>query len=93
MTRYPGSPELARRLLRADDCLIVNELHPAEAKLLRRWAAVDTKIRVHQRDAVEAVKALLPPRVRRGIVLIDPPYEVKTEYDSIAAALPAAVAR
>lgn len=87
---YPGSPEIARRLMRTDDVLIVNELHPAEHAALRRWAAADKRVHVHRRDAVEAINALLPPKPRRGLLLIDPPYEVKDEYRTVATAVPAA---
>ena len=93
LSLYPGSPELARRRLRPGDALIVNELHPTESKALRAWAQDDPAIHVHARDAIEALTGLLPPRIRRGIALIDPPYEVKTEYDTIARALPGGVAR
>lgn len=92
-TVYPGSPELAWRSLRLGDELIVNEMHPREADALRHWARKSSAIHVHKRDAIEALSALLPPRIRRGIVLIDPPYEVKTEYNDIANALPAALKR
>lgn len=93
VTVYPGSPELARRILRHGDELIVNELHPREAETLRRWAKGNSAIHVHKRDAIEALTALLPPRIRRGIVLIDPPYEVKSEYGDVAATLPTAIKR
>jgi 23S rRNA (adenine2030-N6)-methyltransferase len=90
LTSYPGSPEIARRLMRADDALFVNELHPAEYRALRRWASSDTRVRVHRRDAIEAMSALLPPKPRRGLLLVDPPYEVKDEYRIVAEAVPAA---
>lgn len=87
---YPGSPEIARRLMRDGDVLIVNELHPAEHAALRRWASADGRVHVHRRDAIEAMNALLPPKPRRGLLLIDPPYEVKDEYKTVADAVPAA---
>ena len=91
LTRYPGSPALARAVLRADDRLILNELHPTALADLKRWAGRDTRIAVHSRDAMEALLGLTPPAVRRGIVVIDPSYEVKTEYAAIPEAVKKAV--
>lgn len=93
LARYPGSPQLIRDRLRAGDELIVNELHPADHEELMRWARDDERIHVHRRDALEALVALCPPRIRRGLVLIDPAYEVKGEYDSVPTALAKAHAR
>jgi 23S rRNA (adenine2030-N6)-methyltransferase len=75
LTRYPGSPEFARRLLRADDRIVLNELHPADHRSLAAYAAEDGRMRVAAEDANIAVKANLPPPERRGLTLIDPPYE------------------
>lgn len=86
---YPGSPALARALLRNDDRLILNELHPTAYRVLADWAGDDPRIAVHRRDAIELMGALVTPQLRRGVVLVDPAYEVKSEYESI----PAAVAR
>lgn len=90
LKRYPGSPELARGALRSDDRLIVNELHPAECAALVRWSRADDRVSVHQRDALEAATALVPPKIRRGLLLIDPPYEVKDEYRTVPEAAVAA---
>jgi 23S rRNA (adenine2030-N6)-methyltransferase len=84
---YPGSPELIRRTLRASDRLVVCELHPDDASLLKRRYRNDPQISVHHRDGYEALGALLPPSVRRGLVFIDPPFEQKNEAERIAAAL------
>ncbi len=81
---YPGSPAWARAHLRADDRLILNELHPTAYANLGRWARKDERISVHQRDSLEALPALVPPTPRRGLVLIDPPYELKGEYTAVA---------
>ena len=75
LTHYPGSPELARRMLRANDRLILNELHPLDHDALVAFAAKDERIRVTAQDANTAIKANLPPTERRGLILIDPPYE------------------
>jgi len=77
---YPGSPELMRRCLRPDDRLILCELHNTDAPELRRLMRGDVRVQVHLRDGFEAMGALLPPEPRAGALLIDPPYEVKTDY-------------
>lgn len=84
---YPGSPELIRALLRPDDRLACCELHPEEYVALRRRFRLDPQVAVHRRDAWEALKALLPPPQKRGLILIDPPYEDPTEYQRLAAGL------
>jgi 23S rRNA (adenine2030-N6)-methyltransferase len=76
---YPGSPELALRLMRANDRLIANELHPQDAIALERHYIHDQRVDVTSMDAETCLKAKLPPPERRGVTLIDPPYEVKTE--------------
>jgi 23S rRNA (adenine2030-N6)-methyltransferase len=80
---YPGSPMVARSFLREGDSLILNELHPSAYRKLRQWCADDTRISVHKRDGMEALLGLVPPQIRRGLVFIDPSYEVKTEYDDL----------
>ncbi len=81
---YPGSPLIALDVLRPDDDLHLCELHPSDAEALRRHLR-DPRAHIHQRDGHEAVRALLPPTQRRGLVLIDPAYEVKSEYAQCAA--------
>ncbi len=90
---YPGSPAFVRACLREQDRLILNELHPGAAAALRRWVGNDPRIAVHKRDADEAIRALLPPEIRRGLVLIDPSYEMRGAYEETAAAVAAAVAK
>ena len=75
LNRYPGSPVLARRLLRRGDRLVVNELHPEDQAALAAHFARDGSTRVLSLDAWTALKALLPPKERRGVVLVDPPFE------------------
>ncbi len=84
---YPGSPAIARALLRPQDRLACCELHPADAAPLRRAFANDPRGAVHRRDAWEALGALLPPPERRGLILVDPPYEAPDEFDKLAAGL------
>jgi 23S rRNA (adenine2030-N6)-methyltransferase len=72
---YPGSPVIALAGMRDQDRLIACELHPEEAGALRRRLGDDPRAQVHQRNGFEAMGALLPFTERRGLVLIDPPYE------------------
>ena len=81
LTLYPGSPELALRLMRGEDRLIANELHPEDAIALERHFIRDGRVDVTSMDAETCLKAKLPPAERRGVILIDPPYEVKTEAE------------
>jgi 23S rRNA (adenine2030-N6)-methyltransferase len=88
---YPGSPWIAAMLMRPTDRGALCELAPMEAENLRRELARDSRFAVHLRDGYEALKALLPPRERRGLVLVDPPYETQERElaqvaDSLAAA-------
>lgn len=84
---YPGSPELTRSVLRPDDRLACCELHPEAFSDLRGLFRHDTQVAVHQRDGWEALKALLPPVHKRGLVLIDPPYEDHEEFARLAEGL------
>ena len=90
---YPGSPAIARALLRPADHLLCCELHPEDATGLRRLFVGDRQVSVHARDGWAALAALLPPAsAKRGLVLIDPPYEAPGEHARVAEAL-ALVAR
>lgn len=80
---YPGSPAIAGELLRPDDRMVLMELHPAEHAALKRTTRATTA-EIHRRDGYEGVLALSPPTPRRGLVLVDPSYEVKTEYAATA---------
>lgn len=91
LAAYPGSPRLARMALRPQDRLQACELHPEEFALLRAEFRGDTQVQLHQRDGWEALGALLPPKEKRGLVLIDPPYEQQeAELQQAADALVAA---
>lgn len=87
---YPGSPLLTAALLRESDRLIACELQPEEAQRLKAEFRHDARVACHQRDGYEALSALLPPKERRGAVLIDPPFEQADEFDRAIAALRAA---
>lgn len=93
LRRYPGSPALARAALRESDRLILGELHPAAQTGLRRWAGRDRRIALHRRDGFELLGAAVPPVPRRGVALIDPSYEVKSEYEAAPRALAGALAK
>ncbi len=86
---YPGSPQIIRALLRPGDRLAACELHPEDAASLRRLFARDPLVSVHHRDGYEAVRALLPPAEKRGLVLFDPPFEQPGEWDRLLDALKA----
>jgi 23S rRNA (adenine2030-N6)-methyltransferase len=78
---YPGSPDLALRLMRGEDRLTANELHPQDAIALERHFLREPRAEVTGMDAEIFLKARLPPPERRGIILIDPPYEASNEAE------------
>lgn len=80
---YPGSPAVARWALRERDRLLLLDLQQEEVELLRAHMRGDARIAIHQRDAFEGVLALTPPDPRRGLVLIDPSYEQKADYQRV----------
>lgn len=90
---YPGSPMFARLLLRPHDRIIACELHPEEYQTLRTTFAGDKQVSIHHTDGFLGLKAFLPPKERRGIVLIDPPYEDPDEFNRIAHSLTGAIKR
>lgn len=95
-TAYPGSPRLVQRLLRKADRLIACELHPDDGADLQRLLVRDPRVAVHRRDGYEALKGLLPPAPplpRRGLVLIDPPFESVSERAQAVAAVATVMAR
>ena len=84
---YPGSPRFARSGLRAGDRLVACELHPQDGLALKREFAGDQAVDVRDQDGYHVLKALLPPAERRGLVLIDPPFEAADEFDRLTRAL------
>ena len=90
---YPGSPAIARALLRPQDRLVCCEMHPEDAEILRRYFARDPMVAVHHRDGYEAFRALLPPKEKRGLILIDPPFEQPDEFARLATAITTSHAR
>jgi len=108
MRYYPGSPYCADKIMREQDRLRLFELHPSEIKILsenfrkldahaaeqgRRPTVRGKRVIISDQDGFESLKALLPPPSRRGIVLIDPPYEVKDDYRRVKVALEDALKR
>ena len=82
---YPGSPLIAANLLRESDSLHLAELHPGEFDALRdtirkQAKAKPVQYKLYHQDGAELVQSLCPPTPRRGLLLIDPPWEVKTDY-------------
>lgn len=91
---YPGSPWLAAQALRADDRLVLCDVQAEEAAALNALLRRDARAHVHTRDGYAALHALLPPAEKRGLVLIDPPFEAQEgEFTAIEAALASAYAR
>jgi 23S rRNA (adenine2030-N6)-methyltransferase len=91
--RYPGSPLIAARLLRPQDRLIAVEKHAEEFAVLSSVLSPYRAAKVEQADGYARLAALLPPPERRGLVLIDPPYEAPDEFARVGAAMAAALRR
>ncbi|TAK79083.1 MAG: 23S rRNA (adenine(2030)-N(6))-methyltransferase RlmJ, partial [Gammaproteobacteria bacterium] len=90
---YPGSPMIARHFARPHDRIIACELQPEDCRELKNTFAGDTQVAIHHLDGFLGLKAFLPPHERRGLVLIDPPYEDPDEFSRIAKSLPIALKR
>jgi len=80
---YPGSPAIIYSNLRSQDQAIFIENHPQAYTQLKKHFGKQKQIHIHKRDGIEAIKALLPFKEKRGLILIDPSYEVKEEYNTI----------
>ncbi len=90
---YPGSPMLVRKMLREGDRMALTELHPQDYAVLKALFARDSQVVVSHQDAYQGLKALLPPTPRRGLVLIDPAFEVTDEFERIIKGLGEALRR
>jgi len=101
---YPGSPYLAHKIVRQDDRLRLFELHTTESQILGdnfrklepdavRQSARGRHVMIQQTDGLLALKGLLPPPTRRGLVLIDPSYEIKADYRLVKSTLADALKR
>jgi 23S rRNA (adenine2030-N6)-methyltransferase len=84
---YPGSPYFARELLRRQDRMVLCELHPEDVITLKQMFKDDKQVACHHQDGYLGLKAFLPPKEQRGLVLIDPPYEDKEEFTHLTTAL------
>lgn len=94
LRRYPGSPWCALQMARADDRLRLFELHSSDYPVLAEiFADRPRQVKVEEKDGYAGLKSVLPPPPRRGLVLIDPSYEVKTDYAQTLAALKDSLAR
>ena len=87
ITAYPGSPVIVARLRRTGDRMVLMETLPKEADALRTALGRKRLVSVIESDGYAALKAQLPPRENRGLVLIDPPYESDLEFDRVLAGL------
>jgi 23S rRNA (adenine2030-N6)-methyltransferase len=83
LSNYPGSPCISRYFLRDKDRLFLSELHPEDYKTLRNYFKRDDRVKVFHQDFLVSLKAFLPPLHRRGLVLIDPPFEKTNEFDQM----------
>ncbi|TIS65779.1 23S rRNA (adenine(2030)-N(6))-methyltransferase RlmJ [Mesorhizobium sp.] len=83
LNKYPGSPLIARHLMRKQDRLSAIELHRQDAAKLRALFAGDFQTRVIELDGWLALRAHLPPKEKRGLVLVDPPFEEECEFDRL----------
>lgn len=78
LKHYPGSPLIAGEMMRKSDAIRLCELHPESAVVLREAMGRDKRVKIEERDGFDALPAYLPPPERRGLVLIDPPFEAGT---------------
>lgn len=91
---YPGSPMVAYDLLRADDKMRLFELHPNDYKLLSaHFSGQNKQVKVEMQDGFNGIKACLPPPPRRAVVLIDPPYEDKQDYQHVVSMIKDSLSR
>ena len=93
LRQYPGSPAIAQALMRPQDQLRLSEMHPTDHKILASYLGDVPGVEIKMCDGFAALKGHLPPTTRRGVVLIDPSYEIKTDYTRTLAALREALER
>ncbi|MGX2966593.1 23S rRNA (adenine(2030)-N(6))-methyltransferase RlmJ [Ursidibacter sp. B-7004-1] len=84
---YTGSPLLAVQQLRSQDRALLTELHPNDFPLLRNEFAKNRNVVTKRENGFQQLKAALPPKEKRGLVLIDPPYELKEDYELVVKAI------
>ncbi|TSA50921.1 MAG: 23S rRNA (adenine(2030)-N(6))-methyltransferase RlmJ [Nitrosomonadales bacterium] len=93
LTSYPGSPRLARALLRPQDKLLLSDIHKDALSSLRRLFKEDKQVRIQPQDATQTLKSNLPPESRRGLILLDPPFEAPDEFRQLLTGLKEAYKR
>jgi 23S rRNA (adenine2030-N6)-methyltransferase len=93
LRQYPGSPAIANFVLRETDRLRAYELHPTDHRILASYLEARPNTQVSDRDGFAAIKAELPSPTRRAALLMDPPYEIKTDYGKVLTALREALER
>ncbi len=84
---YPGSPHIASQFLRAQDKLRLFELHPNDFEVLLQHFKASRQIKSEKADGFNGIKACLPPPTKRAVILIDPPYELKEDYQRVITSL------
>lgn len=84
---YPGSPAIAQALLREQDRAFCFDLHPSDFTLLAQNMDKDRRFHARKEDGFQALLKLLPPAEKRALVLMDPPYEIKSDYDTVLSVL------
>jgi 23S rRNA (adenine2030-N6)-methyltransferase len=93
LTQVPGSPGIALLLMRPQDQLRLYELHPTDHRILADWLGDQQGVQAFMSDGFAAIKAQLPPPTRRGLLHIDPSYELPADYGRVLAAVREALAR
>jgi 23S rRNA (adenine2030-N6)-methyltransferase len=93
LKQYPGSPAIAQALMRPQDQLRLFEIHPTDHKILSSYLGDVPGAEVKMADGFASLKGQLPPTTKRGVVLIDPSFEIKTDYVRTLAALREALER
>jgi len=90
---YPGSPLIVKSLLRVNDRMVLTELHPEDVQMIKNEFKNNKQVEVHLNDGYLALKAFLPPKEKRGLIFIDPPFEEPNEFDHIVEGLKNALSR
>lgn len=90
---YPGSPLFANYFLRPQDRIALSELHQDDVQTLKKVFQRNSQVSIHHQDGYQSLKALLPPKERRGLILIDPPYEKADELQTMPLILANALKR
>lgn len=93
LSSYPGSPLIAQKLSREQDRLFLHELHSTDHRLLNQAIGHDRRVKIAEEDGFTGMRALLPPPERRALVLIDPSYEIKSDYNLVVEQLKEAYKR